>query len=398
VLGNGYGLGHDSEAGTQDIYTIDGFQITYCTGENASPAYQINFYEACDACAVRPAIPTAAFLVSGLPRASVAGVQECWTVDIDLCAASLSFNMQADADQFYDGLWNGARDRFGWSFQLLTPAPHWMDGVPFAGSSSGTGTGYPCSGSDGTVFDSGIHSAIYPANSEAINLGCGSLALGASPEQGVGMGTPDKFRVEGSPWTPDGCYYFGSTPPADFYLQLYSANVVLPSVPPVPYCDPYPGGAPDCPCANPPAGSQRGCDNSAATGGASLTATGSPSLAADTLVLATAGELPTSTTILVQGTSERPSQWVSGVLFGQGVRCVAGTLRRLYAHVASSGSVTFPGAGDPSLSARSAALGDPIASGTHRYYFAMYRDPVVSGGCSASATFNCTNADAVPWN
>jgi hypothetical protein len=184
--------------------------------------------------------------------------------------------------------------------------------------------------------------------------------------------------------------------PFNLHLQLYSADVTLPTTPPPypPFCDPGSGGVVACPCANPPSGANRGCDNSAASGGAVLTATGSASLAADLLVFTTAGEPAISSTILVQGTNTLPS----GVSFGQGVRCVGGLLRRLYVHAASGGSFTAPAMGDPPVSVRSAALGDPIPSGTQRFYFAVYRDPAVVGGCSASWTFNCTNANAVLWN
>jgi len=57
-----------------------------------------------------------------------------------------------------------------------------------------------------------------------------------------------------------------------------------------------------------------------------------------------------------------------------------------------------PQPGDPSVSARSAALGDTIGAGTHRYYQVYYRDPIVLGGCSATATFNVTQAIDVTWS
>jgi hypothetical protein len=50
-----------------------------------------------------------------------------------------------------------------------------------------------------------------------------------------------------------------------------------------------------CPCANPPSGSGRGCDNSAATGGAMLAASGVAYLSMDRLVFTTSGETPTAT-------------------------------------------------------------------------------------------------------
>lgn len=158
------------------------------------------------------------------------------------------------------------------------------------------------------------------------------------------------------------------------------------------FCDPGQAGVIACPCANPPSGSGRGCDNSAQTGGAAILATGSPSLNADTLGLSTLGEPPSALSAVLQGTSG-PS---AGVVYGQGVRCVAGSLRRLYFAHASAGSIGIPQPGW-SISNRSANVGDPISPGTHRYYLVYYRDPVVLGGCPATSTLNTTNAIDVLW-
>ena len=109
--------------------------------------------------------------------------------------------------------------------------------------------------------------------------------------------------------------------------------------------------------------------------------------------LATAGEKPTATSILLQGNVEV----ANGTAFGMGVRCVGGTLKRLYVKTASGGSITAPGPGDLSVSARSATLNHPIAPGTDRWYAVYYRDPIVLGGCSAASTFNATQTGAVSW-
>ena len=160
-------------------------------------------------------------------------------------------------------------------------------------------------------------------------------------------------------------------------------------------CDPGTGGVLACPCANPATGSGRGCDNSSATGGASISGTGSNALATPTLSFTTAGEKPTATTILLQGTAVLSS----GVAFGQGVRCTGGVLKRLYVKTAVGGSVTAPdfGAGDVNIPARSATLGDVISAGQSRWYMAYYRDPSVLGGCSALSTFNSTTTAEVQW-
>ena len=164
-------------------------------------------------------------------------------------------------------------------------------------------------------------------------------------------------------------------------------------VAPIAFCDPGVAGVLACPCANPASGAGRGCDNSSATGGASLSAAGNASLGADSLVFTTAGEKPTATSIVLQGTNAG-----SGVVFGQGVRCVGGTLKRLYVKTASGGSITAPSTTDARVSVRSAALGDVIAAGTSRYYGVYYRDPIVLGGCPAASTFNITNQLAVYWS
>ncbi len=158
-------------------------------------------------------------------------------------------------------------------------------------------------------------------------------------------------------------------------------------------CVPGQNGTSACPCANPPVGANRGCDNSSATGGATLVGSGNAQLAADTLVFTTSGEKPSATSIVLQGTSRS----ASGAVFGQGVRCVAGSLKRLYVKNAVGGAISAPAAGDAHVAARSAALGDPIAAGTRRYYGVYYRDPTVLGACAATDTFNVSAQLDVFW-
>ena len=88
----------------------------------------------------------------------------------------------------------------------------------------------------------------------------------------------------------------------------------------------------------------------------------------------------------------------NGTVFGQGVRCAGGVLTRLYTKTASGGSIVAPQAGDPSISARSAALGDTIVAGETRWYLVYYRDPNVLGGCPASSTFNATQTAQIAWS
>jgi hypothetical protein len=161
-------------------------------------------------------------------------------------------------------------------------------------------------------------------------------------------------------------------------------------------CDPGFAGVIACPCANPASGPGRGCDNSSNTGGAILSASGIAYLSTDSLVLATAGEKPTATSIVMQGNA----LLANDLVFGQGVRCAGGSLKRLYTKTASGGSITAPdfGVGDPTVSSRSAALGDVIQAGESRWYLVYYRDPIVLGGCLASSTFNATQTARIDWS
>jgi hypothetical protein len=155
------------------------------------------------------------------------------------------------------------------------------------------------------------------------------------------------------------------------------------------FCVPGVDGVATCPCANPPAGGM-GCNNSAGTGGASMTVSGTPSLSADTLTLSQAGELGTSVSVVLQG----DARIAAGAVFGGGVRCTGGSLKRLFIRAASGGAVTAPIAGDPSISAMSALLGAPIPACGTRFYQIYYRDPNL-GFCAAG--FNVGNAVRAIW-
>jgi hypothetical protein len=175
---------------------------------------------------------------------------------------------------------------------------------------------------------------------------------------------------------------------ADTIRVLRNLNAPVQSV-----CQPGAEGVISCPCNNPPSGAPRGCDNSAATGGAIVASSGNPSLASDTLTFTTSDEKPTALSIVLQGNAIAPS----GRVYGQGVRCASGALRRLYVKAAVAGSITAPQGGDLSVSARSAALGSPIVPGQHRWVLVYYRDPSVLGGCPSTSTFNSTGTLDVSW-
>jgi glucose/arabinose dehydrogenase len=148
-----------------------------------------------------------------------------------------------------------------------------------------------------------------------------------------------------------------------------------------------------CPCANTGAAG-RGCQNSASTGGARLEGAGDP--ASDQVVLVSSGELASVLTIFLQGNLSSPG----GILFGDGLRCASGALKRLYAHNAVGGVAHAPQLGEPSITQRSTQLGDPLfpLSGQVRYYQAYYRDPQLSF-CPAPAgsSWNVSSMLTIQW-
>jgi hypothetical protein len=140
-----------------------------------------------------------------------------------------------------------------------------------------------------------------------------------------------------------------------------------------------------CPCANSGA-SGNGCASSVNPSGANLTTSGSPSIGADTLVLLGSG-MPDSSALYFQGTTQ--SGGGLGVPFGDGLRCVAGTIVRLKTVTNVGGSSQYPQAGDPSVSVKGMILAPGI-----RTYQVWYRN--AAAFCTAS-TFNLTNGVEVSW-
>ncbi len=160
-------------------------------------------------------------------------------------------------------------------------------------------------------------------------------------------------------------------------------------------CEPGSDGVTPCPCGNPPSGPGRGCQNSSGSGGATIAALGSARLSADDLAFTTSGQTQNALGVLVQG----DAFLLAGEAYGQGVRCVGGSMLWLFTKSAVGQGFLVPdaAAGEPSISARSAALGDAIAAGETRWYHVFYRDPAVQGGCAPASTFNSTPTRQATW-
>ncbi|MBL8863745.1 MAG: hypothetical protein JNK02_17280 [Planctomycetes bacterium] len=164
-------------------------------------------------------------------------------------------------------------------------------------------------------------------------------------------------------------------------LRTIDGNVAAPLA----YCFGDGSGA-ACPCGN--AGlAGHGCANSVNPSGASLAGFGQASLASDSLVLAGAG-MTNGSVLYFQGTSRQNGG--AGVAFGDGLRCVGGTIVRLWTVVNAGGASQVPAPGDPGIAVRG-QVGSP---GT-RTYQAWYRN-AAPGFCTA-ATYNLTNGVEVLW-
>ena len=144
-----------------------------------------------------------------------------------------------------------------------------------------------------------------------------------------------------------------------------------------------------CPCSN-DGGSGRGCDNSQATGGALLASSGESRVTRDDVVLTATGVVDTTLCLFVQGTAEVPI-----ASFGEGLLCMGGASKRLFVKVSTNGVASAPGPNDPSITARSASLGDPLLPGDVRVYQVVYRDPSVA--FCAKPSFDVSRGWLLAW-
>jgi YVTN family beta-propeller protein len=159
-----------------------------------------------------------------------------------------------------------------------------------------------------------------------------------------------------------------------------------------PYCSGDGSLATACPCANNGVAG-RGCANSQG-GSIGGWITSSGAVNPDSVVLYASGMLPTATAVYLQGDTSS----TSGIVFGDGVRCVSGALKRLAVKSSVAGASQFPGPGDPTISQRSAQLGDAFGPGSTRYYASYYRDSNLAF-CAAPTgnSWNVSNGLRLDW-
>jgi hypothetical protein len=146
------------------------------------------------------------------------------------------------------------------------------------------------------------------------------------------------------------------------------------------------GSGTACPCGNnSPVGAMVGCLSSLGIGG-KLGATGTASIATDTLTLL-GSQMPNGPVLYFQGTTQ--TNGGLGTVFGDGLRCASGTIIRMKTTANVAGASQFPAAGDPSVSVRGLVTMPGI-----RTYQAWYRN---AADFCTPATFNLTNGVQLNW-
>ena len=145
---------------------------------------------------------------------------------------------------------------------------------------------------------------------------------------------------------------------------------------------PFCFGMTGCPCGNNSTHAEAaGCRNSSGFGG-KLQGSGNTSVASDGLVLS-ASHLTGSLAVFFQGSA------LVNVSYGDGHRCMGGSLKRIGKKNPSGGNATYPQGGDIAISVKGLV---PPAGGV-RYYQVVYRN---NGGPCGSG-FNVTNGMSVVW-
>ena len=364
-----------SLTGTANTYTIDGFQIAYCTFVQGTTSITMSWYNAYSPCSDASVLtPDAAFSISGLPG-DLTGSGSCWIVTIDLAGGtgtSLAFTLTADQDTVWDG--SDTLDNFGWAFLENSTSTLGNGGPLLAGDPLGITTGTACPWGEGTAW----------------------AAVPNSGNPGTGLGSDDVFETDQAGMMA-GCWFFGGyfsgNPYADFYIQMLGDAAATPTEPGTAYCN-ADGVNQQCPCGNNNDGSEgiAGCANNAGNvvnpaGGATLRATGVASISNDTVVLKGANLQFGQPGLYFQANNAINSG--NGVPFGDGLRCAGGGVVRLQIRVAGSASSATPGESETTV-----PIGATATAGATLRYQLWYRNPGVS---PCGAGFNFTNGYEITW-
>ena len=151
------------------------------------------------------------------------------------------------------------------------------------------------------------------------------------------------------------------------------------------------GSGTPCPCANDNDGSvpESGCANGVFASGAQLNGSGTASLSADTLVLATTGLEPSNAGLYFQADNDLSP----GNVWGDGLMCTGGQLKRLGVRFADGSGYSDTSAWSTPISVRA---GNIMAGDTKRYQ-CWYRNPLYPPCGTGVNDFNASNGLEVVW-
>jgi hypothetical protein len=186
------------------------------------------------------------------------------------------------------------------------------------------------------------------------------------------------------PVGPDGAVWCSNNSDDLYGHTVYDGFGFIPGNSGAPLCA-GDGSGTACPCGNNGA-AFNGCASSVNPMGAHLGALGNPSVSADTYQLIGTG-MPDAPCLYFQGTGLIAGG--SGAVFGDGLRCVGGTVVRLGIKTNVTSFSSYPQAMDLSISAAGS-----VQAGQVRNYQCWYRNG--QPFCTPD-TWNLTNAHQVTW-
>ncbi len=132
-----------------------------------------------------------------------------------------------------------------------------------------------------------------------------------------------------------------------------------------------------------------GCANGVFVSGARLSALGAASLSADDVVLITTGLEPNNSGLYFQANNDLSP----GIVWGDGMRCAGGALKRLGVRFSDAGGYSDTAAWTTPISVRAGN----ISPGDTKYYQCWYRttdNPPCGPGVN---DFNASNGYAIQW-
>ena len=323
-----------------DLYSVTGFQVAYCDAGVPGPInFGIDFYNSYTAC-TDPRVQTAvASFTASVPGLAAGATNSCWIVTFDVSAATLTFDLDGDADGTFDG--TSSLDNFGWGLHLNDGGASGGSIGPILCYDTQGYFGCAAAEGDGTYYQAGACTSPY-----------------AFGNFGSGLGVADQ-HYSYAPGFGNGCYWFGgytSTSPASgFWLVVYGDGDGDGN-----YCT--------------------GNSNSFSASGASISMSGDNDGTTPDEV-ATATNVPNQPGIFFHANNQ------IAVSFGCGFLCAGGGINR--------GNVVFTGGSNMASYAYDGSSAKRDLSGfagSTRNFQYWYRDPMHSAVCGN--TFNLSDATA----